>query len=240
MVNKNVNTKSASKYNYSPTGTPNLYTEPFDSPMFDPKHISATPSDVLRQKLLSEKNEIISKFEGEFIYDENYNLGRGIVSKSYNDNSKFIGNIIGNDAREGVGIYYYGNNDIYCGEWVRSAFHGKGTYLFSTGERFQGEFMASKKHGKGIYYYVNGNVFDGFWSNDKKHGKGLFLYYNSGERYEGDFVNGERFGEGCFVWKNGDRYIGSWENSKKSGHGTIYYYNGVKFTGEWKDDRVFG
>jgi hypothetical protein len=36
-------------------------------------------------------------------------------------------------VRQGKGIYFYKNGDIYIGEWFNDLFHGEGVYIFASG-----------------------------------------------------------------------------------------------------------
>ena len=38
-------------------------------------------------------------------------------------------------TREGKGIMYLNNGDVYCGDWRTGFFEGFGTYIFANGER---------------------------------------------------------------------------------------------------------
>jgi hypothetical protein len=95
----------------------------------------------LREKMLQEREEIISKFEQDFLWNtKNKNeLKKNIVSKNYKDGSKYEGTLLKNtDIKEGKGIYYYTNNDVYLGDWKEDKFDGNGIYLFANGERYEG------------------------------------------------------------------------------------------------------
>ena len=48
---------------------------------------------------------------------------------NYTDGSGYIGNL-SDDERNGYGIYYYVNGDIYCGVWKQNLFDGDGIYLY--------------------------------------------------------------------------------------------------------------
>ena len=65
-----------------------------------------------------------------------------VIIKEY-DNGKYIGEW-NNDIKEGKGIFYHNNGDIY-----------------------DGEFKNDKKEGKGIFYYNNGDKYEGEWKDDK-------------------------------------------------------------------------
>ena len=84
-----------------------------------------------KQRILSAKKDIIYQFELEYIIDTETNTFKpGVYKKNYADDSKYLGQIQGND-RHGWGIYYYPTGDIYAGQWEHSTFHGTGTHPIS-------------------------------------------------------------------------------------------------------------
>ena len=70
--------------------------------------------------------------------------------------------------RNGKGIYYYINEEIYGGDWSTNKQHGRGVYIFKNGDKYEGEVDNGKKHGKGEYFYGNGNHYIGDWKEDMK------------------------------------------------------------------------
>ena len=79
-----------------------------------------------KSRILSAKKEIIHQFELDYIIDTETNTFKpGVCKKNYTDDSKYLGQMQGND-RHGWGIYYYPTGDIYAGEWEHSTFHGTG------------------------------------------------------------------------------------------------------------------
>ena len=86
----------------------------------------------------------------------------------------------------GKGVYYYGNGDIYEGDWKDNLRDGSGTFYYkSKRETYKGTFHKGKKSGKGIFHYASGDQYDGNWSNNQKHGKGCIIY-SSGAKYIGE------------------------------------------------------
>ena len=83
------------------------------------------------------------------------------------------------------GICYYGNGDVYNGEWKKSKKNGKGIIVYKSGNKYDGYWEDGKKSGKGIYYFKNGDFFKGEWKNGKKNGKGLFYYKDKNLEEEG-------------------------------------------------------
>ena len=101
------------------------------------------------------------------------------------DDGTYIGEII-NGMREGKGIFYDKNGDIYDGEWKKDKKEGRGTYIYEDGDVYEGEWKNDCFEGRGIFYHVSGSVYDGYFSDDQRHGKGIYYFFN-GDRYEGDW-----------------------------------------------------
>ena len=132
-------------------------------------------------------------------------------------------------------------DSIYIGEMERYFIsyykNGKGIEFFNNGDIYEGNYKNNKKEGKGIYYFNFGDNYEGDYKNDERDGKGIY-YYNNGDRYEGDFKNGKFEGKGKYYYKNGDRYEGFYKNDKREGEGIMYYRNGVSEKGIWKNGQL--
>jgi len=51
-----------------------------------------------------------------------------------------------NSNREGNGVYFFKNGDVYMGEWKGDNFNGKGSYIFkSKREMYVGELKENRK-----------------------------------------------------------------------------------------------
>ena len=121
---------------------------------------------------------------------------------------KYVGQVV-NGLREGKGILYGDNGDIYKGDYRNDKLEGKGIYYHNNGGRYEGDYRNSKREGKGIYYFNNGNRYEGDWRNDKKEGKGI-AYFNNGNREMGDFYNGKKIGKHVLLTKNGEVKINNY------------------------------
>ena len=206
-----------------------------------------TGFDELPSKLQKKTNEIpefIANLERTIIYTQSGELKKGLVSIDYPDNSKYIGQVRPPDyIREGVGVYYFSNGDIYLGEWQNNKIQGKGIYYFSVGEYYEGKFMDFQRHGGGIYQYNTGNRYEGEWRNDQKSGFGIFVYYsevNKRETYEGSWCEDEKDGEGIYTFANGDKFVGRWKKGKKLGKGMVLFSDHGVFQGEWYENYANG
>ena len=75
---------------------------------------------------------------------------------------------------------YYGNGDVYNGEWKNSKKNGKGIIVYKSGNKYDGYWEEGKKSGKGIYYFKNG-VF--YYKDKNLEEEGLRWYFEKG-RYK--------------------------------------------------------
>lgn len=168
---------------------PSLTSSNSNSFSYHSRNRSMLPGEVDSSfKMQKEQENILRKFEFDFIFEPNYNqspldnptkirkMRRNIKLKTYVDGSKYEGEIQ-NDIRSGKGIYYYANGDKYLGDWKQDKFDGRGVYIFSNNERYEGELRRGLKHGYGVYFYLNGNKYEGEWTNDKKKRKGNIFQF---------------------------------------------------------------
>ena len=109
--------------------------------------------------------------------------GEGIYTYSKTA-SKYEGFFKGG-KRHGKGIYYYGNGNIFDGEFENGDMK-YGTFTFLNDDRYEGQFVNGKFGGKGKYFYSNGDMYDGEWSDDKKNGIGKYVL-NDGSEIEGEW-----------------------------------------------------
>ena len=140
------------------------------------------------------------------------------------NNGRYVGQVV-NGKKDGKGIYYYNEGDIYEGERRNGKKEGKGIYYLKDGERYEGDFRNGYFEGKGIYYYNSGNKYDGDWRNAQKEGNGIF-YYNSGNRYVCEFRYGIKEGKGIKYFNNGDRRMGDYYNDEPIRKHVILTKNG--------------
>ena len=77
---------------------------------------------------------------------------------------KYIGILSDNFTKEKLGINYYGNKDIYLGEWKNNLKEGNGLYIYDNPnnkkEIYIGKWDKGFKFGKGIYIISNENFTD--------------------------------------------------------------------------------
>jgi hypothetical protein len=62
--------------------------------------------------------------------------------------------------KQGYGVYYFSNGDIYFGEFFNNKFHNNGTYIFNNDEYFEGIFSNGESV-KGNYHYKNQDIYEG-------------------------------------------------------------------------------
>jgi hypothetical protein len=93
-----------------------------------------------------------------------------------------------------ISIYYFGNGDVYEGEYSEDMQHGLGVYYFnnvkSIIKTYEGEFKNGYFDGNGILYFANGNKYLGEFKNDKRHGNGIEHVYLNGLKLKQLWNNG--------------------------------------------------
>lgn len=130
----------------------------------------------------------------------------------YRNKDKFEGDISKNGEREGFGVYYKSNGQIfYQGEWKNNLFHG-------TGILNNLKVYFSKEN-------LNYNDFNGV--------------NNCWLKYEGEFYLGKKQGNGVLLFSNKEFYQGNFRNDKIHGYGCFHTKNGAMVFGEWKDSILF-
>ena len=90
--------------------------------------------------------------------------------------------------KEGYGIYYDSDGDIYEGEHKNDFINGIGIYHSKNGNKYEGEFKNGERDGYGTFYFNNGDKYEGEFKNDVNYGYGIF-YSSLGFKYKRFFRN---------------------------------------------------
>ena len=56
-----------------------------------------------------------------------------------------------NGKKQGHGVFYYSDGDIYDGEWNNDMKEGKGKLTYNNGTIFEGNWKADKREGEGVF-----------------------------------------------------------------------------------------
>jgi hypothetical protein len=164
------------------------------------------------------------------------------------------------NCKDGFGVYYFSNGDVYRGNWVNDQRTGYGEYFWTNGNLYKGNFLNGLWHGEGTTIFSNGDVEVAIFENGKlinqlsylysnqktggcvigncQNGFGKYIYTNG--VYEGNFINGKWEGKGIHIAPNGDKYEGEFLNSKRNGYGVFVWAKGTKYEGNWIDGKVEG
>jgi len=146
----------------------------------------------------------------------------------------YVGAKNANGKKEGYGVWYYENGDLYEGNWANDVKEGYGKYVYCDGDVYEGGWHLGKRHGKGKFTYLNGNFYDGDWIAGKKQGKGLYIF-TTGDTYEGDWYMDNMHGTGTYTYSNGDIYTGGYENDKREGFAVYTFADGTIEEGNWHE-----
>ena len=62
------------------------------------------------------------------------------------------------------------------GDWHKDTFNGLGMYIFGNGDIYKGLFVEGNSS-KGVLLYVNGDIYEGEYKDGCRHGTGTIKYY---------------------------------------------------------------
>lgn len=127
--------------------------------------------------------------------------------------------------RTGKGKYvYFEKQDNYEGDFLDNAKHGIGKYFYKEKGEYFGHFENGKRHGEGVFTYLNKDSYKGFFCKGVKQGHGVYLFCDSGIQLEGEWTNGS-LAQGSWKLPDGSYYEGVFENNKPSGDGRWVFRN---------------
>ena len=139
--------------------------------------------------------------EGDFV-DGVCIKGTGISQDGY----KFEG-YVKEEEFEGVVCVYHKGILQYKGEFKNTKRNGKGVNFYSNGEIFVGEFVNGEAY-KGKKYLSDGSKYEGTIKHRLYDGKGKLFDIEGKLIYEGEFAEGLFHGKGIFHSKSGAVYEG--------------------------------
>lgn len=128
-------------------------------------------------------------FNNEASFKGFYLAGKKKHGKFLWKNGNYYLGDFSDDLFHGYGIYTWGKDRIYEGNWSLGKIDGKGKLKLKDGSYYDGEFKEGKKWGKGIYVWNKDKYYDGDWKNDKQNGFGV--YCKNGKKIRGYWVDGK-------------------------------------------------
>ena len=131
------------------------------------------------------------KMDDESVFEGDYFWGKPKRGKIvWKDGSSYEGEFEEGKIN-GFGIYDWGNNRKYIGQWKEGKMEGKGKLMYSDGTYYEGDFISGKKNGHGKYVWDINKYYVGQWKDDKPNGKGV--YYKYGKETKGFWADGHLF-----------------------------------------------
>ena len=136
--------------------------------------------------------------------------------------------------RHGFGVMFYGNGDIYRGDWVNDNKSGKGQYLFGNGNHVEGTFKENSLNGVTIVRFADGVELCAYFTNNQIASEEIEVNFDKQQqpvfKYEGKEPEEDGQGgwkaEGALLFKNDDVFKGTIFNGKIEGQGRLDYANG--------------
>jgi hypothetical protein len=157
----------------------------------------------------------------------------------FNDLSVYAGEWTRSSLREGRGVLYRADGEVYEGQWRNDKPNGQGRLILKTGDVYIGEFSEGKIHGYGKYTSLEGYYYEGDWADNAKHGKGHEVFSDESV-FDGEFNQGAKSGQGVFQWNDGRRFDGTWKDDLKEGYGVLTYADGRQHEGPWSNGKLHG
>ena len=158
-------------------------------------------------------------------------------------------------------IYNKEGTLIYEGYVVNGLYHGHGTEYFPSGNRYEGEFVSNQMQGEGVYIFADGTRIKDVWNNSVKKKElseaqakkmlkpfafkvklTAWVHIDFGHGYFDGEISPEnkKDGYGILVKNNGVRYEGNFKNDRFNGKGVLIYADGSRYEGNFKDDLMHG
>lgn len=80
---------------------------------------------------------LIESLKRKILYDHSGNIHPNIIEKSFRDGSTYLGQYNPHlNIKEGNGLYFYHEGDIYGGNWKNDQLNGLGIYIFANGDTY--------------------------------------------------------------------------------------------------------
>lgn len=184
---------------------------------------------------------IFYSYNNKIIIEGVWAKGDNICGRIFSPNKDKYEGAITNSLPNGKGILFFGNGDIFKGEFQNGDIV-IGEFIFADdGTKYEGNFQNGNFHGSGKMTWENNIEYKGNFQNSMLFGKGKLIKtidIDKKEIYEGDFYENEFNGKGKYNFDNGDIYEGDYEFGVKKGHGIYKRNNGdiIEFEGKWNDD----
>ena len=104
---------------------------------------------------------------------------------------EYYGEMNDNGDPHGLGVKWYNDGSIYCGEWKEGNRHTseKGLWTRQDGTTYEGNWFNDLKHGKGEQVQPNGSKYVGEFAKGFEHGHGILQDATNGSTYEGRYVS---------------------------------------------------
>jgi len=149
---------------------------------------------------------------------------------------RFIGEVK-NEMREGFGVCYYKNGDVYRGQWKMDKREGLGVLTFSNGDILRGELEDDKFSGycEFLIPYLKYSI-EGLYSNNEFYDQ--VIVKNNSSIYEGDVLPKNSFisiGKLTYPKKPGKIFMGEIKNYRDEEGLGIFINNSTMYLGEIHD-----
>lgn len=78
--------------------------------------------------------------------------------------------------RDGYGLMFMSNGEVYAGQWAQDVRNGRGLQFYSSWGRYEGDFRFDMRSGWGMLVMRRRGTYFGQFLSNKKHGRGILIH----------------------------------------------------------------
>jgi len=98
---------------------------------------SALERNVRDEESIDSHKALITNLKQRILCDNHNKILPNIIEKTFRDGSTYIGQYNPQaNTKEGNGLYFYHEGDVYGGNWSNDQLNGLGVYLFANGDYY--------------------------------------------------------------------------------------------------------
>ena len=198
----------------------------FDFPASFPLTSYATPTAIRTRQALGPFSYPSILTDGK-AFIEAGKLGKGVL---------YRGEVDGMGERSGRGVSLQ-DGEIWEGMWETGKLGGLGRRIAADGGVHVGFWQDGQPHGFGVFTSAS-SIYSGEWIHGQR--QGLGFERTAEHTYQGQFQNGSKHGHGRLELPKEGVYEGMMKMNRRDGYGTMVTMEGIRYAGEWHEDRMEG
>jgi len=135
--------------------------------------------------------------------------------------------------RDGFGVCYYLNGNVFCGQWTEDRRHGQGVMFYGDGCIYEGQWSRNARHGEGTFKRPGQWTYTGSWKDGKRCGWGKMEFSCQTTTPDECSAALPKIVRLDYVRGNLIFWHGFWKRNRPLGEGTGALLNGGVYQGVW-------